>query len=184
MRPRGCLRPAPPSTECRGGRCALAAGRLPSGASLFGRVSMSGAVVRYPPLFADMTARRGFQVGCGPTPRGDASGARRRRGGHRPARAGLSPCPHAFAGGDAAHLLMSFFSRGVARDGCFIYAWFASILLITLANLRIPGRAAWTHSLPAAFAISYVQHGALHQLLRISAQPGRKRCSPAATDQP
>ena len=170
MRPRGCLRPAPPSTECGGGRCALAAGRLPSGASLFGRVSMSGAVVRYPPLFADMTARRGFQVGCGPTPRGDASGARRRRGSHRPARAGVFS-PLFTAGADAARLLMSFFSRGVARDGCFIYASFLLASMLQAASsskqaskhFREARSGPETHSLPAAFAITHHRHGALHQ---------------------
>ena len=99
MRPRGCLRPAPPSAECRGGRCALAAGRLPSGASLFGRVSMSGAAVRYPPPFADMTGAARFPRGARP----DASGGRLGRpapAGRPSTRArGVVPLPSSRQGG-------------------------------------------------------------------------------------
>ena len=149
MRPRGCLRPAPPSTECGGGRCALAAGRLPSGASLFGRVSMSGAVVRYPPLFADMTARRGFQVGCGPTPRGDASGARRRRGSHRPARAGLSPCPLLDRGGRRTSAYVFLFEGCCAGRVFYICLVFGLLVSLQAASPCHFPEKRWPHSLPA-----------------------------------
>ena len=60
---------------------------------------------------------------------------------------------------------------------------FGLLVSLQAASWRI-SRKPETHSLPAAFAITHVQHGALHQLLRISTAARRKRCSPAATDQP
>ena len=129
MRPRGCLRPSPPSTECRGGLCACAAWRLRRGRYYLSNAADAGFARRPPPFGRYMTGAARFPSGMRP----DASGGRL----GRPASAGqpstgargVVPLPPCICSGDAAHLLMSFLSGGVARDGCFIYVWFSASVL-------------------------------------------------------
>ena len=150
MRPRGCLRPAPPSTECRGGRCALAAGRLPSGASLFGRVSMSGAVVRYPPLFADVTGAARFPSGARP----DASGGRlgRPASAGRPSTGarGVVPLPPCICRRGRRTSAYVFLFEGCCAGRVF-YICLVFGLLVSLqaaSPCHFPEKR-WPHSLPA-----------------------------------
>ena len=169
MRPRGCLRPSPPSTECRGGLCACAAWRLRRGRYYLSNAADAGFARRPPPLGRYMTGAARFPSGMRP----DASGGRL----GRPASAGqpstgargVVPLPPCICSGDAAHLLMSFLSGGVARDGCFICLVFGLLVSLQATSWRI-SRKPETHSLPAAFAITHVRRGALHQLLRLVVQ--------------
>ena len=186
MLPRGCLRPSPPSTECGGGRCALAAGRLPSGASLFGRVSMSGAVVQIPPPFCRYDGRGAVSKWdaarrLGGTPRAPGAGGaaidRRARG-----------CPSAISmhcrrGGRSSAI--SLFSRGVARDGCFLFLCLL-VPYIPLANPFPGGRGGGQQHTACACCFLPLRTFGTDPCINNSAipLPGRKRCSPAATDQP
>ena len=72
MRPRGCLRPSPPSTECRGGLCACAAWRLRRGRYYLSNAADAGFARRPPPFGRYMTGAARFPSGMRP----DASGGR------------------------------------------------------------------------------------------------------------
>ena len=99
MRPRGCLRPSPPSTECRGGRCACAAWRLRRGRYYLSNAADAGFARRPPPFGRYMTGAARFPSGMRP----DASGGRLGRpasAGRPSTRArGVVPLPSSRQGG-------------------------------------------------------------------------------------
>ena len=163
MRPRGCLRPSPPSTECRGGRCACAAWRLRRGRYYLSNAADAGFARRPPPFGRYMTDAARFPSGMRP----DASGGRL----GRPASAGepstgargVVPLPSS-PQARTLYLLSRSSFREVLRGTGVSYAWLASVLqAASPGTLIFPGSA---HS-ACCFAIKHVRHGALHQLLHL-----------------
>ena len=186
MRPRGCLRPSPPSTECRGGRCACAAWRLRRGRYYLSNAADAGFARRPPPFGRYMTGAARFPSGMRP----DASGGRL----GRPASAGqpstgargVVPLPSSRQA-RTPHVFLCLSFRGVLRGAGVLYipGWLASILLITLANLPISWKSGLVHTaclLLLPFRTFSTEPCINYSEFRL--QPGRKRCSPAATDQP
>ena len=169
MRPRGCLRPSPPSTECRGGLCACAAWRLRRGRYYLSNAADAGFARRPPPLGRYMTGAARFPSGMRP----DASGGRL----GRPASAGqpstgargVVPLPSSRQARTPYLFSRSSFREVLRGTGvlCMPGLGFASVLQVASWGIS---RKRETHSLPAAFAITYALRRALHQLLRLLVQ--------------
>ena len=183
MRPRGCLRPSPPSTECRGGRCACAAWRLRRGRYYLSNAADAGFARRPPPFGRYMTGAARFPGGMRPDASGERLGRPASAGEPSTGARGVVPLPFSRQARTPYLFSRSSFREVLRGTGVLHMPGLASVLQVTLANLRI--RKSGLDAQPACcFCITYVQHGALHQLLRISTAARRKRCSPAATDQP
>ena len=102
--------------------------------------------------------------------------ARRPGGRGRPASAGpstgargLSPCPMHLQRGRRAVRYVFFSFRMLRGTGVSRVLVFGLPVSLQAASWRI-SRKPETHSLPAAFAITHVRRGALHQLLRLVVQ--------------
>ena len=171
MRPRGCLRPSPPSTECRGGLCACAAWRLRRGRYYLSNAADAGFARRPPPFGRYMTGAARFPSGMRP----DASGGRlgRPASAGRPSTGarGVVPLPSSRQARTPYLVSRSSFREVLRGTGVLYMPGFRLASVLQAASpgalmLIFPGSGPETHSLPAAFAITHVRHGALHQLLR------------------
>ena len=139
MRPRNCLRPSPPSTECRGGRCACAAWRLRRGRYYLSNAADAGFARRPPPFGRYMTGAARFPSEMRP----DASGGRL----GRPASAGqpstgargVVPLPSSRQARTPYPFFRSSFREVLRGTGVLYMPGFrlASVLQVTLANLLI-----------------------------------------------
>ena len=187
MRPRGCLRPSPPSTECRGGLCACAAWRLRRGRYYLSNAADAGFARRPPPFGRYMTGAARFPSGVRP----DASGGRL----GRPAPAGqpstgareVVPLPSSPQARTPYLFSRSSFREVLRGTGVsYMPGFLASVLQVTLANLHMHflEERPKTHSLPAAFALRTFDAEPCINYSEFRLQLGCKRCSPAATDQP
>ena len=169
MRPRGCLRPSPPSTECRGGRCACAAWRLRRGRYYLSNAADAGFARRPPPFWPLYDGRGAVSKWdaarrLGGTPRAPGVG-----GAAIDRRAwGCPPAPMHLQRGRRTSAYVFPFGRCCAGR-VFHMLVFGLLVSLQAASWRI-SRKPETHSLPAAFAITHVRRGALHQLLRLVVQ--------------
>ena len=151
MRPRGCLRPSPPSTECRGGLCARAAWRLRRGRYYLSNAADAGFARRPPPFGRYMTDAARFPSGMRP----DASGGRL----GRPASAGepstgargVVPLPSSRQARTPYLVSRSSF-RGVSRGTGVLYLpGFASILQAASPNTLNFPKSAWNAASACCF---------------------------------
>ena len=150
MRPRGCLRPSPPSTECRGGRCACAAWRLRRGRYYLSNAADAGFARRPPPFGRYMTGAARFPSGMRP----DASGGRL----GRPASAGqpstgargvvpLPPCICRRGRRTSAYVFL--FEGCCAGRVFYICLVFGLLVSLQAASPCHFPEKRWPHSLPA-----------------------------------
>ena len=168
MRPRGCLRPSPPSTECRGGRCACAAWRLRRGRYYLSNAADAGFARRPPPFGRYMTGAARFPGGMRPDASGERLGRPASAGEPSTGARGVVPLPFSRQARTPYLFSRSTFREVLRGTGVLYMPGSRLASALQAASWRI-SRKRETHSLPAAFAITHVRHGALHQLLRISA---------------
>ena len=149
MRPRGCLRPSPPSTECRGGLCACAAWRLRRGRYYLSNAADAGFARRPPPFGRYMTGAARFPGGMRP----DASGGRL----GRPASAG-EPSTRARGGvfsplhgrrGRRTSAYVFLFEGCCAGRVFYICLVFGLLVSLQAASPCHFPEKRWPHSLPA-----------------------------------